>query len=389
MSSSVSPRTTAAYASLRTCGPETRGGRYLRRFWHPIARINDLAVGQLQRVSLLGENLTLVRFSDGTHGLFGERCPHRGVPFYLGEVYGDTIRCPYHGWRYDRRGHNVEAPGEPDHRCTAATARVHPLAEAFGLLFAWLGDRTPPPLPFADALPPGMGPYRLAPIEWPTNFLLRLENTTDFSHLQRTHVGSGLAALLPPGYRQDHTPLPGGHRIKLTADSDPHQLLHALALGHPMTWHLPHFFHYRQPLLAGAPWRQHLTWHTPATDDQCRTFTVALVPTHDVQSFRAQHPEPGGSSTEVVALTETVLSGDRTLADLHGHPNLTEIEDCVMVVAQHRAGGGMPSVLGHTDVGVASIRRRLGRDVVASESDDWQSPWRPETLARLLVIDPG
>ena len=78
-----SSRTTAAYASLQSCGPETRGGRYLRRFWHPIARLDDLAASQLRRISVLGEYRTLARFSDGTHRLFGDRCPHRGVPFYL------------------------------------------------------------------------------------------------------------------------------------------------------------------------------------------------------------------------------------------------------------------------------------------------------------------
>ena len=369
MSSSSS--TLDAYAALRNCGPGTRGGQYLRRFWHPIARVDDLAPATLQPLWVLGAQRLLVRFADGTHVLWDDRCPHRGVPLSLGAVFDQTVRCPYHGWRFDSRGHNVHAPGEPENRCTAARAAAHPLARAFGLLFAWLGDGPPAPFPFADVEPAEMVPYRLAPIEWPTHFLLRMENTTDFSHLQGTHVASGLAAWLPPDYRQVYASQPRGHQLHLVAESDPHGLLHGMALGHPMTWQMPHFFHYRQPLFEGEPWRQHLTWHTPATDALTRTFTVALVPRSTLE--RDDRAEPGGPSHDIVDRAEDVLAGRVTLEGLRGHPNLTEIEDCVMVVAQHRAGGSLASVLGQTDVGVASLRQKLGRDPsideVASDLD--------------------
>lgn len=385
-----SSSTLEAYAALRNCGPGTRGGQYLRQFWHPIARIGDLAPETLQSLPVLGEQRLLVRFADGTHALWDDRCPHRGVPLSLGAVLAQTVRCPYHGWRFDPQGHNVHAPGEPASRCTAARAVVRPLAEAFGLLFAWLGDGPPAPFPFADVEPAGMVPYRLAPIEWPTHFLLRLENTTDFSHLQGTHVASGLAAWLPPDYRQVYASQPRGHQIHLVAESDPHGLLHGMALGHPMTWQLPHFFHYRQPLFDGEPWRQHLTWHTPATDALTRTFTVALVPRSTLEDN--DRAEPGGPSRDIVDRAEDVLAGRVTLEGLRGHANLTEIEDCVMVVAQHRAGGSLPSVLGQTDVGVASLRQKLGRDLLATEANQPSSAQSVEeeldSLRALLVTDP-
>jgi nitrite reductase/ring-hydroxylating ferredoxin subunit len=377
----------AAYTTLASCGPGTRGGAYLRRFWHPIARVGDLAPGALRRIEVLGEALTLVRFADGEHALLDERCPHRGVALSLGEVRDDAVWCPYHGWRFDRTGRCVAAPGEPGGTCGAARARSRPIAVAFGLLFAWLGEGAPAPFPYADLLPPGMLAYRMAPILWPACFTLRLENTADFSHLQAAHEASGLAGFLPPAYRQTHTALPRGHRVVLSADTDPAGVVNEGALGHAMTWLLPNLFHYRQPLLEGAPWMQHLSWHTPATDDRCRTFTVVLVPGDDPAALAARHPEPRTPDTDVVARAEEVLSGRVRLSDLRGHPNLTEIEDCVMVVSQHRTGGVSPSTLGATDVGVASLRQRLGRDILASEGAGWVPGAIGEALRDVLVAD--
>ncbi len=376
-----------AYAALKQCGPNTRGGRYLRRFWHPIARVGDLAPGQLRRMDVLGETLTFVCFSADHHALLDDRCPHRGVPLSLGDVVDGSVRCPYHGWRFDSTGACVDAPGERDRRCAAARARSRPLATAYGLVFAWLGDQPPAPFPFDAPPPPSMVPHRLAPIEWPACFLLRVENTTDFSHIQGVHVGSGLAAFLPNDYRLALTPLPDGHQIRLTTEAFPDGMPSSSQLGHPMTYRMPNFFHYRQPLLGTDVWQQHTTWHVPANDNLCRTFTIAWVATLDPASLRRRFPEPSTAGTEVVQLTERILAGELRLADLRKHPNLTEIEDCVVIVAQHRAGGSTPAVFGRADVGVAAVHRGLGRDVVASEQDGWQSPWLPGALHNLLVAD--
>lgn len=381
------PGARLAFEALRQCGPDTRGGRYLRHFWHPVARVDDLAAGQLRKLSVLGAPFTLARFEDGTHTLLDDRCPHRGVPLSLGRVQDGAVRCPYHGWRFGPDGACVDAPGEPASVCAAAGARARPLREAFGLLFAWLGDGPAAAFPYADRVPEGMVVYRMAPIQWPTNFVMRLENTTDFSHLQAAHEYSGLDRFLPAGYRQTYTALARGHRVVLSAEHDPVGVLTEGALGHPMTYLLPNLFHHRQPLLQDGSWSQHISWHTPATDDLCRTFTIVLVAAADPDAFFRAHPEPRQSDTGVVALAEEVLAGRSTLAELRGHANLTEIEDCVMVVAQHRAGGSTPSVLGRTDPGVASLRQLLGRDILASETEGWVVPDLGPSLDGLLVSD--
>ena len=117
---------------------------------------------------------------------------------------------------------------------------------------------------------------------------------------------------------------------------------------------------------------------------------MALVPQSTLA--RKDRAEPGGPSRDIVDRAEDVLAGRVTLEGLRGHANLTEIEDCVMVVAQHRAGGSLPSVLGQTDVGVASLRQKLGRDLLATEANQPSSAQSVEeeldSLRALLVTDP-
>jgi 5,5'-dehydrodivanillate O-demethylase len=72
-------------------GPGTLGGRYLRRFWHPVYLAADLPAGHAKPIRILGEDLTLYRGEDGTPHVVAPRCAHRGTPLSTGWVEGDRI----------------------------------------------------------------------------------------------------------------------------------------------------------------------------------------------------------------------------------------------------------------------------------------------------------
>ena len=38
---------------------------------------------------------------DGTFYVIDNTCKHRGGPLGEGEVEGDTVTCPWHGWQYN------------------------------------------------------------------------------------------------------------------------------------------------------------------------------------------------------------------------------------------------------------------------------------------------
>jgi phthalate 4,5-dioxygenase oxygenase subunit len=65
-------------------------------------------------VRLMGEDLVLFRDNAGALGLIGRRCPHRGADLCYGRREDNGLRCPFHGWHFDRTGQCVEQPGEPE-----------------------------------------------------------------------------------------------------------------------------------------------------------------------------------------------------------------------------------------------------------------------------------
>ena len=77
----------------------------------------------------------------------GYRCAHRGTQLSVGWVEGDFIRCFYHGWKYDGAGQCVEQPAEAEAFAPKVRVPAYPVQEYIGLIFAYLGEGEPPPLP--------------------------------------------------------------------------------------------------------------------------------------------------------------------------------------------------------------------------------------------------
>lgn len=101
------------YKDFLHTGPDTLAGGYLRQFWHPVSRIEDIATGRAKPIKIMNENLTLYRGEGGKCHILAERCAHRMARLSLGWVEGEELRCAYHGWKYDSTGKCTEQPAEP------------------------------------------------------------------------------------------------------------------------------------------------------------------------------------------------------------------------------------------------------------------------------------
>jgi len=191
-------------------------GRLIRdNFWMPFARSEALQLGAApMRVRLLGTDLVAFRGEGGTPGLMDEHCPHRLASLALARVEGCTLRCLYHGWRLDAAGKVVEVPSEGERSAQFATrvktGRYH-VREGGGLLWAFLGQGTPPPLPplpFMEVAPQCRWWTRMVV---KCNWLQGFEGALDSVHLNFLHTGYGHAkdgaAFLPsmPNYEIEET----------------------------------------------------------------------------------------------------------------------------------------------------------------------------------------
>ncbi|PWE29716.1 hypothetical protein C4N9_08210 [Pararhodobacter marinus] len=110
--------------------------------WIRIAAIADLDRPRpLIPVTLQGRRLVLFRDEEGQLGLIGRHCPHRGADLCYGRLEDNGLRCPFHGWHFDRTGQCVEQPAEPEGSRMHEQIRVPmvPVREENGAIWAQVG----------------------------------------------------------------------------------------------------------------------------------------------------------------------------------------------------------------------------------------------------------
>ncbi len=65
-----------------------------------IAGTGDVKTGSGITVEAKGQAIALFNV-DGTFYAIDNTCVHRGGPLGEGELTGDTVACPWHGWEYN------------------------------------------------------------------------------------------------------------------------------------------------------------------------------------------------------------------------------------------------------------------------------------------------
>ncbi len=120
--------------------------------WYCVGRSNSLTGRGLRAVALNGEQMVLGRRQDGTPFALRDRCPHRGMALSKGPFDGQTLMCPFHGWRFGTDGGCKDVPTLSEHDA-ADFSRIRvqpfPIRESAGFLWVnpYLGPATAEPLP--------------------------------------------------------------------------------------------------------------------------------------------------------------------------------------------------------------------------------------------------
>jgi phenylpropionate dioxygenase-like ring-hydroxylating dioxygenase large terminal subunit len=171
-------------ASLTEVGRGKPMGELLRRYWHPVG-LAEHANDTPREVRILGEDLVLFRDKKGRPGLVHSRCCHRGTTLYNGRVEDEGIRCCYHGWLFDVKGHCLDQPCEAGGGLHKAKVRQpwYPVREQYGLIFAY------------------MGPPEKMPV-LPRYECLEVMDEGEFLDTDDTSIGSGGPAISPCNWLQ-------------------------------------------------------------------------------------------------------------------------------------------------------------------------------------------
>ena len=176
-----------------TCvGPGTPAGELLRRYWQPVATSSEMAHLSTKIIKILGEELVLFKDKQGKLGLVGAYCPHRRANLIYGIPDEDGLRCPYHGWKFDRTGCCLEQPFEDTVRSNSTfkdRVRIpgYPVQELGGLIFAYLGPKPEPLVPRWDLLVQEGVVREIGHAVTPCNWLQTAENILDPVHVEWLH----------------------------------------------------------------------------------------------------------------------------------------------------------------------------------------------------------
>ncbi len=120
--------------------------------WYLLCHASELEHGPVS-LQMLGRELVAFHTDSGEIVVMDGRCSHMGADLGRGQVCGDCIECPFHGWRYGPDGRCRHIPGGHEVPPSSRQA-VYPAVERHGLVFFFYGDEALFPLPFIfDAEP--------------------------------------------------------------------------------------------------------------------------------------------------------------------------------------------------------------------------------------------
>jgi phenylpropionate dioxygenase-like ring-hydroxylating dioxygenase large terminal subunit len=116
------------------------------RGWYLAAISADVPKGSVKPVTMMGRELAVFRTEDGIAHVVNAHCPHMGVHLgHGGQVRGDCVRCPFHGWEFrasDGVCQRIPSGDLPPRRARLARWETHEIA---GLILVWFDEEDAAP----------------------------------------------------------------------------------------------------------------------------------------------------------------------------------------------------------------------------------------------------
>jgi phenylpropionate dioxygenase-like ring-hydroxylating dioxygenase large terminal subunit len=105
--------------------------------WFAVAWSGDVAPSEVKPLSCFGRELVIFRTESGVAAITDAFCPHLGAHLgHGGTVCGETLRCPFHGWRWNLEGRCEEIPYS-QRMPRGLGIETMEVCEKNGVIFAW------------------------------------------------------------------------------------------------------------------------------------------------------------------------------------------------------------------------------------------------------------
>ena len=136
--------------------------------WFAVALCHELRAGAVLTRQFMDREIVIYRTKSGTVCAVEAYCPHLGAHLgHGGEVCGEELRCPFHGFRFSVQGSCVYSPsGAPP---PAARLGLLEVREIHGAIFVWHG-------------PAGQVPWEIEPLGGDESDWRRVQHTVRHVH---------------------------------------------------------------------------------------------------------------------------------------------------------------------------------------------------------------
>lgn len=164
----------------------------LETTWLAAANTRDVPPGGALGVRMIDREIVVWRTADGVLSAAVDQCPHRGTQLSTGQVRGDCLQCPYHGWEYDASGACRFQPASPG-TAPAGNIRLQTFAvcERYGVVWVCLDKpATGEPCFFREYEEPGTRHVHHVPRLIAAPGPRIIENFLDMSHFPFVHPGT-------------------------------------------------------------------------------------------------------------------------------------------------------------------------------------------------------
>jgi 5,5'-dehydrodivanillate O-demethylase len=334
---------------LTQVGAGTPMGELLRRYWHPVAGIDELERSPIKPLRLMGEDLVLYKDRSGTYGLVDRHCAHRRADLAYGYVEDCGIRCNYHGWQYDQHGRCIHQPFEEVADAQArlkakVRLKAYKVEAKAGLLWAYLGPEPAPLLPDWEPFHWPNGFVQVVFAEVPCNWLQAQENSIDPVHFEWMDANwgrrlSGVDGVAPRHLKLAFEEFEFGLVYKRISEDTDEQ--------HPL-WTIGRVCLWPNGFFLG----DHFEWRVPVDDENMLSVTWSFIRV-------PREAEPYEQ--------KTIPSWTSPIRDATGRWITSHVinQDIVAWVGQGPITDRSKENLGASDRGIAMLRRRLFEDLDA------------------------